>query len=246
MKKYIVVGMLLFFMPCLVFASSGSVKTSTVIKCDGILYGAHGNPKHYHVVEEKNGKYYAVGEIVERPSCVLEQETKEVVTLVSCVDGDTATFKTKDGSYKTRFLAVDTPETKHPTKGVQPFGKEASDYTCNALKKAEKIELEYDDNSDKYDKYDRLLAWVFVDGRLLQQELIQKGLGEVAYLYDDYKYTPLLEEAQKKAKEEKVGKWQEESKKVSSASWLDRAIQSIQGFFAKIVNNITGFLENVI
>lgn len=244
MKKYIVVGMLLFFMPCLVFASSGSVKTSTVIKCDGILYGAHGNPKHYHVVEEKNGKYYAVGEIIERPSCVLDQETKEVVTLVSCVDGDTATFKTKDGSYKTRFLAVDTPETKHPTKKEQPFGKEASNYTCNALKKAKKIELEYDENSDKYDKYDRLLAWVFVDGRLLQQELIQKGLGEVAYLYGDYKYTPLLQEAQKKAEEAKVGKWQDVSENTSS--WFDRVIQSIQGFFAKIVNNITGFLENVI
>ena len=27
------------------------------------------------------------------------------------------------------------------------------------------VKIEYDSNSDKYDKYNRLLAWVFVDGK---------------------------------------------------------------------------------
>lgn len=131
------------------------------------------------------------------------------IKLSKCVDGDTATFTVDNKETKVRFLAIDTPETKHPTKGEEPFGKEASNYTCNELKKAKKIKLEYDPNSDKTDKYDRTLAWVFVDGELLQGKLIENGLAKVAYLYDDYKYTPDLQQLEKQAKKDKVGIWGE-------------------------------------
>ncbi len=134
-----------------------------------------------------------------------EQEIK----LSKCVDGDTATFTVNNKETKVRFLAIDTPETKHPTKGKEPFGKEASNYTCNELKKAKKIKLEYDPNSDKTDKYDRDLAWVFVDGELLQGKLIENGLAKVAYLYGDYKYTLDLQQLEKQAKKDKVGIWGE-------------------------------------
>ena len=61
----------------------------------------------------------------------------EVVTLEECVDGDTARFRTSSNEViKARFLAVDTPETVHPTKGVEPFGKDASNYTCTTLTNA--------------------------------------------------------------------------------------------------------------
>ena len=83
------------------------------------------------------------------PSLVFAGET-EIVTLDKCVDGDTANFKTSTGTvYKTRFLAVDTPETVHPTKEVEAYGKEASNYTCETLTNAKEIKLEYDDNSDR-------------------------------------------------------------------------------------------------
>lgn len=131
------------------------------------------------------------------------------IKLSKCVDGDTATFTVDNKKTKVRFLAIDTPETKHPTKGEEPFGKEASNYTCNELKKAKKIKLEYDPNSDKTDKYDRTLAWVFVDDELLQGKLIENGLAKVAYLYDDYKYTPDLQQLEKQAKKDKVGIWGE-------------------------------------
>ena len=80
---------------------------------------------------------------------------REEVTLSKCVDGDTAKFIINNKEETVRFLAVDTPETKHSTKGEEPYGKEASDYTCNRLKEVNKIELEYDDNSTKTDKYNR-------------------------------------------------------------------------------------------
>ena len=119
---------------------------------------------------------------------------KEEVTFSKCVDGDTIKVKVKNKEATVRMLAVDTPESVHPKKKVEYYGKEASDYTCNLITNAKKIELEYDSNSDKYDKYERLLAWVFVDDYLLQDKLVRNGYAEVAYLYDNYKYTDLLKD----------------------------------------------------
>lgn len=125
------------------------------------------------------------------------------VNLKTCIDGDTAIFIYKKEKIKVRFLAIDTPETKYSEKGEQPYGQEASDFTCNKLKSAEKIEIEYDNNSDKKDKYDRHLVWVWIDNKLLQKEIIKNGLGKVTYLYDNYKYVNELIKEEKLAKEKK-------------------------------------------
>ena len=58
---------------------------------------------------------------------------KEEVTLAKCVDGDTANFNLNGEVIKARFLAIDTPES---TKEKEPYGKEASNYTCETLTKA--------------------------------------------------------------------------------------------------------------
>ncbi len=129
---------------------------------------------------------------------------KEEVTLSKCVDGDTAWFILDGDKIKARFLAIDTPES---TTKVEEYGKEASEYTCNLLTNAGTIEIEYDPDSDKLDKYNRHLVWVFVDGELLQETVIENGLAEVAYLYGDYKYTSRLESAEEIARENKVGMW---------------------------------------
>lgn len=144
---------------------------------------------------------------------VCSAEERLEVIFNGCIDGDTANILLDDEEIKIRFLAIDTPETKHPTKGEEPFGKAASEYTCSRLQNAKKIEIEYDSNSDKIDKYDRHLVWVWVDDYLLQDEIIKEGLAEVAYLYGDYKYTGTLEDHQSIAKVNKVGKWGEYEKK---------------------------------
>lgn len=137
---------------------------------------------------------------------VSAKEKKEV-TFSSCTDGDTASVILGEEEIKLRFLAIDTPESVHPTIEEEPYGKEASNYTCEALENADKIEIEYDADSDKTDKYDRHLVWIFVNGELLQEKLIEEGLAEVAYLYGDYKYTSILEAKQLIAKTNKVGMW---------------------------------------
>ena len=137
-----------------------------------------------------------------------EASEKIDVTLSKCVDGDTAWFILDGEEIKTRFLAIDTPES---TNEIEPFGKEASNYTCDLLTNANKIEIEYDENSDKLDKYDRHLVWVFVDDKLLQDLIIQQGLGQVDYIYGDYKYLTTLEASELIAKNNQVGMWQDTS-----------------------------------
>ena len=135
---------------------------------------------------------------------------KETVKFSKCVDGDTIRVLIEGKKTTIRFLAIDTPETKHPKKGVEPYGKEASDYTCNRVKNAKKLEIEYDKGSSKTDKYERELGWIFVDDSLLQKELIEKGYAKVSYLYGKYMYTEELQKEEEKAKESKLGVWSDE------------------------------------
>ena len=129
---------------------------------------------------------------------------REEVTLNKCVDGDTAWFNLNNEVIKTRFLAINTPES---TNKIEEYGKEASEFTCELLEDATKIEIEYDENSDKLDKYDRHLVWIFVDNELLQQKLVENGLAEIKYVYGDYKYLDILNESLVIAKKNKINMW---------------------------------------
>lgn len=136
------------------------------------------------------------------PGIVYGKEIK--VTFSACVDGDTASFIYNKKIEKFRFLAIDTPES---TNKIEPYGKEASNYTCTRLKNAKEITVEFDPDSSEKDKYGRYLAWIFVDGSLLQEDIIEEGYAEVAYLYGDYKYTKDLQAKEKIAKDEKLNIW---------------------------------------
>lgn len=197
MKKGIFLIIILNLNIMIINASTGLLKDGSIFMCDGVYYGTHGKDVHYHEAEKiDNNRYKAKGEslgsnwvcngeIIDIDESITLE--KEEVTFNKCVDGDTAVFNVNDKEEKFRFLAIDTPETKHPTKKEQAFGKEASEYTCNRLKNANKIEIEYEEN--KIDKYNRYLGWIWVDDNLLQEELIENGLAEVSYIYGNYKYT---------------------------------------------------------
>lgn len=92
------------------------------------------------------------------------------VTLVKCTDGDTARFSNGSTDFAVRFLGIDTPES---TYRIDPWGKSASDYTCDKLTTATTIVLEA--GSEMQDGYGRYLAWVWYDGRLLNLELVEQA-----------------------------------------------------------------------
>ena len=122
------------------------------------------------------------------------------VNFKSCIDGDTAVFIINDENVTVRFLAIDAPENN------TQIGKEVSNYVCKALNNASSITLEYEEDTT-LDKYNRVLAWVYVDDKLIQKDLIEKGYAEIKYIYDDYKYVDELEKVQQQAKKEKLGIW---------------------------------------
>ena len=163
--------------------------------------------------------------------------TKEKVKFSKCVDGDTAKFEKNNKVFTLRFLAVNTPETKSPKKGVEFYGKEASNYTCNRLEKAKNIEIEYDNKSDRNDRYGRNLGWVFLDDKLLQKDLVENGYAKVEYLYGKYKYVEELKELETKAKKAKKGLWQKES----SSSTTSKKTKN-----KNILENITDTLQSIV
>lgn len=126
------------------------------------------------------------------------------VKLDKCVDGDTAWVILNNESIKLRFLAIDTPES---TNKIEEYGKEASEFTCNYLTNTSKLEIEYDNNSDKLDKYNRHLVWVFVDNELLQDLIVKNGLAEIKYIYGDYKYLDILNDSLESAKQNELNLW---------------------------------------
>lgn len=88
------------------------------------------------------------------------------------VDGDTVWT---DKGEKIRLLGIDTPELHHPDYPVQAFAQEAKDYVAGRIL-GKKCVFEYSD-LDHYDKYGRTLAFIYLDGNLVNAEIVKKGLG---------------------------------------------------------------------
>ena len=80
------------------------------------------------------------------------------VTITRVVDGDTVQAILNGLEVTVRLIGVDTPETVHPTKAVDAYGKEASDFTRQTLEGRDAW-LEFD--VGQQDRYGRLLAYVW-------------------------------------------------------------------------------------
>lgn len=130
------------------------------------------------------------------------------VDFAACIDGDTAQLVINGENKKVRFLGINSPEMAKEGKAAEAFALDASIYTCNSLKAANKIQIEYDPNADKNDKYGRDLAWIYIDGELYETKIVEKGLASVEYIYDDnYLHVDDLCKAEDKAQKSKLGIW---------------------------------------
>jgi micrococcal nuclease len=117
------------------------------------------------------------------------------------VDGDTIVL---DGNERVRLIGVDTPETVHPSKPVEFFGKEASAFTKRTVE-GKKVRLKYD--WQLKDKYGRTLAYVYLsDGTLLNAEIIKQGYGH-AYTKYPFKYLEDFRKYEREAREQGKGLW---------------------------------------
>lgn len=128
------------------------------------------------------------------------------VELIKTIDGDTIKIKYEGKEQNVRYLLIDTPETSHPRLGKQPFGEKAKERNQELLNSG-KLEIEFD-IGEKYDKYNRLLAYIYIDGESVQEKLLEEGLARVAYVYPpNTRHLDAYEKAQERAKKAGIGIW---------------------------------------
>ena len=89
------------------------------------------------------------------------------------VDGDTVEVQIGDREEDVRYIGVDTPETVKPEEPVQCFGPQASDFN-HRLVEQKWVRLVFDE--ERRDVYGRLLAYVYLEGRFVNAELVRRGL----------------------------------------------------------------------
>ncbi|MDQ0226888.1 thermonuclease family protein [Metabacillus niabensis] len=77
--------------------------------------------------------------------CTFGQPTNGFIDaeVIKVIDGDTIKVRVNGKEETVRLLLIDTPETVHPTKPVQPFGVEASNFTKEKLT-GKDVQLEMD------------------------------------------------------------------------------------------------------
>ena len=93
------------------------------------------------------------------------------------IDGDTISVRLADGARATvRLTGVETPETRHPTRGVEPGGPDASAYTTRRLTGAT-VRLDLDPAGDDIDAYGRILRYVVLASENFNATLVRDGYG---------------------------------------------------------------------
>jgi endonuclease YncB( thermonuclease family) len=132
--------------------------------------------------------------------------------VTSVRDGDSLDVLINGKHEAIRFNLVDTPEVKHDNTDtddntqIMPFGNEAQRWTESAVK-GKNIQLIISKNADMHG---RLVAYVYVDGKDLNKQLLEQGLAQVRYSNlstNPYKKDEYKKVGQQAAKDKK-GIWQ--------------------------------------
>ena len=121
------------------------------------------------------------------------------------IDGDTIQVRFEGKSYTVRLIGVDTPETKHPTKAVQYFGREASAFTKAALE-GKTVLLQKDRTGDTVDRYGRWLRYVLLDGDNFNARLIRDGYAHAYRRFPFSKRTEFIQ-LEEQARRRGIGLW---------------------------------------
>jgi len=159
-----------------------------------------------------------------------------MANVIRVVDGDTIKVLYHGEEVSVRLIGVDTPETVHPTKAVQVYGQEASDFTKSQLT-GKDVRLEFD--VEKKDQYDRLLAYVWLWDSMFNEVLVAEGYAQVSTYPPNVKYVERFTEAQKTAREAGKGLWGLEDQEMASPA------DAIAGENGKIKGNINSSGERI-
>ena len=164
-------------------------------------YHYHSTPKSTYSALETTSKGSESKKATIHPVVPVEDFSNDTAyPVLRTIDGDTVEIQYSGKPTMVRLIGVDTPETVHPQKAVEAFGKEASAFTRNLLL-GEEVYLRFDHKTasvvgeltDKIDKYGRMLAYLYrvPDGLFVNLEIVRQGYGH-AYTQFPFKHIELF------------------------------------------------------
>lgn len=137
-----------------------------------------------------------------RPAPAPPAAAPQTVAVRRVVDGDTLLLESGE---RVRLQGIDTPETVKEDTPIEPWGPEASQFTKD-FTRGGRVRLEFD--RERRDQYGRLLAFVWVDERMLNEELLRQGLARYEAHYDYAESKKIrFRAAQDEARRAKRGIW---------------------------------------
>ena len=128
------------------------------------------------------------------------------VKVYSVIDGDTFRYRKEDWILQSvRLLGVDAPESNTARyRTTECFWKEAKNYLTNLIKN-QYVTLEFDSNSAQSDAYGRMLAYVYLDWKLVNETLIAEWYAKEYTYKTAYSQQSVFKQAEENAK--KSEKW---------------------------------------
>lgn len=167
---------------------------------------------------DNNTKTVLINDKGQTPAPVVKStNTFEEAKVLRVVDGDTIEIDRGKGKEKVRFVLVNTPETVHPKKGAEFYGKEASNFTKSQL--TDKTVYLQKDTSDT-DRYGRLLRYIWIErpssdnpsneeikSKCFNAILLAGGYANVSTFPPDVKYVDLFRKIERQARDGNVGLW---------------------------------------
>lgn len=125
--------------------------------------------------------------------------------VIDVIDGDTLKVNIDGGEETIRLLLVDTPEIHHPDEPIEPWGPKAKQFAEQVLSD-QRIQLEM--GEEKRGQYDRLLAYVYINGEMFNELLLRNGLARVAYIYPpNLKYVDEFRDVENYAQRKGMNIW---------------------------------------
>ncbi len=137
------------------------------------------------------------------------------------IDGDTIQALYGGVEKRIRLLGIDTPGSRanrkakkdenmseHDLKTIIEMGKKAKAYVNGLIKRGDLITIEFD--VQKWDKYGRLLGYVYLsNGKMLNEEIVKAGYAVIMTVPPNVKYKDMFLREYKYARESKRGLWGE-------------------------------------
>ena len=144
------------------------------------------------------------------PAVSMPADVEGPFPVTRVVDGDTVRVLIEGQDTPVRLIGIDTPETVAPNRPVECAGPEASIY-AEQLMNSTDVYLELDPSQGTYDRYNRILAYVWLTGDnddvMVNLAMLQAGLAE-EYTYDDsYKYQQVFQSSEAEARDDLRGLW---------------------------------------